>query len=254
MPARCHFSPKDRRRPKGDRDQGNDRQTGRTGRSLRPVARERPCRSARSRRSARRSTKRSSATGTKRCTFRFRPERCRSPRPAWNDARSLGPRRYVVCQCRLGSVAIVGAPRPHGPACRIDGGRWRREKNRAECKQGEEDIARQVGNEGGPEEHRRDALSAYLDERVAAGYRIETRGVTQAIIAPTGVRSVLGASAAPAPRGARSSRSTTGRGDGLARRAAPLVTAVPRPPRQGTAGRAQAPARAHLRGSRAGTA
>lgn len=42
------------------------------------------------------------------------------------------------------------------------------------------------------EEHRRDALSAYLDERVAAGYRIETRGVTQAIIAPTGVRSVLG--------------------------------------------------------------
>lgn len=58
--------------------------------------------------------------------------------------------------------------------------------------QGEEDIARQVGTNEAREEHRRDALSAYLDERVAAGYRIETRGVTQAIIAPTGVRSVLG--------------------------------------------------------------
>ena len=58
--------------------------------------------------------------------------------------------------------------------------------------QGEEDIARQVGTSEAREEHRRDALSAYLDERVAAGYRIETRGVTQAIIAPTGVRSMLG--------------------------------------------------------------
>ncbi len=58
--------------------------------------------------------------------------------------------------------------------------------------EGEEDIARQVGPNEAREEHRRDALSAYLDERVAAGYRIETRGVTQAIIAPTGVRSMLG--------------------------------------------------------------
>jgi hypothetical protein len=54
-----------------------------------------------------------------------------------------------------------------------------------------EDIARQVATDADREERRRDALSAYLDERVAAGYRIETRGGTQAIIAPTGVRSML---------------------------------------------------------------
>ena len=55
-----------------------------------------------------------------------------------------------------------------------------------------EDIARQVATGAAQEERRRDALTAYLDERVAAGYRVETRGGTQAIIAPTGVRSVLG--------------------------------------------------------------
>ena len=55
-----------------------------------------------------------------------------------------------------------------------------------------EDIARQVVTGAAQEERRRDALTAYLDERVAAGYRVETRGGTQAIIAPTGVRSMLG--------------------------------------------------------------
>jgi hypothetical protein len=63
-----------------------------------------------------------------------------------------------------------------------------------EDRKGEEDIARQVGA-GTPEareEHRRDALSAFLEARVAAGFRVETRTGTQAIIAPTGARSVLG--------------------------------------------------------------
>src|SRR4029077_8761610 len=55
-----------------------------------------------------------------------------------------------------------------------------------------EDIARPVATGAAQEERRRDALTAYLDERVAAGYRVETRGGTQAIIAPTGVRSMLG--------------------------------------------------------------
>ena len=41
------------------------------------------------------------------------------------------------------------------------------------------------------EEHRRNALDAFLEARVAAGYRVETRTGTQAIIAPTGARSVL---------------------------------------------------------------
>ena len=63
-----------------------------------------------------------------------------------------------------------------------------------EDRQGEEDIARQVGTStnAAREEHRRDALSVFLDEQVAAGYRVETRTGTQAIIAPTGARSVLG--------------------------------------------------------------
>jgi hypothetical protein len=41
------------------------------------------------------------------------------------------------------------------------------------------------------EEHRRDVLSAFLEARVAAGYRVETRTGTQAIIAPTGRRSLF---------------------------------------------------------------
>ena len=88
-----------------------------------------------------------------------------------------------------------------------------------------EDIARQVVTNAAREEHRRDALSAYLDERVAAGYRIETRGVTQAIIAPTGVRSVLGrfdALGRPGTPGRLGRR--PGRGDRLARRAVALVS------------------------------
>jgi hypothetical protein len=55
-----------------------------------------------------------------------------------------------------------------------------------------EDIVRQVATDAAREERRGDALSAYLDERIASGYRVETRGRTQAIIAPTGVRSMLG--------------------------------------------------------------
>ncbi|HUZ81736.1 MAG TPA: hypothetical protein VMU73_05775 [Gaiellaceae bacterium] len=35
-------------------------------------------------------------------------------------------------------------------------------------------------------------MSDFLETQVAAGYRVETRTGTQAIIAPTGVRSVLG--------------------------------------------------------------
>ncbi|HEX4526988.1 MAG TPA: hypothetical protein VH108_09655 [Gaiellaceae bacterium] len=35
-------------------------------------------------------------------------------------------------------------------------------------------------------------MSTFLEEQVAAGYRVETRTGTQAIIAPTGARSVLG--------------------------------------------------------------
>ena len=41
------------------------------------------------------------------------------------------------------------------------------------------------------EELRRDALNTFLETQVAAGYRVETRTGTQAIIAPTGVRTVL---------------------------------------------------------------
>jgi hypothetical protein len=60
--------------------------------------------------------------------------------------------------------------------------------------QGEEDIARQVGtrtNEAA-EANRREALNVFLEGQVAAGYRIESRTGTQAIIAPAGARSVLG--------------------------------------------------------------
>lgn len=98
--------------------------------------------------------------------------------------------------------------RPRGSARRIDGGHGD-EKAEAQSRglriaactagegsqeeQGEEDIARQVGTETNEarEQHRRDALSAFLDARIAAGYRVETRTGTQAIIAPTGARGVL---------------------------------------------------------------
>jgi hypothetical protein len=54
-------------------------------------------------------------------------------------------------------------------------------------------MARQEDREANAarEEQRRDALDAFLEAKVAAGYRIETRTATQAVIAPTGARSVL---------------------------------------------------------------
>ncbi len=53
--------------------------------------------------------------------------------------------------------------------------------------EGQEDVAGQVsgterGHEG--EARRREALGAFLDERVAEGFRVESRTDTQAIIAP----------------------------------------------------------------------
>ena len=141
---------------------------------------------------------------------------------------------------RPGRVRWCSTSRP--TRLRPQNRRWtmapRRQKLRAEAsgspleqpakrsrRQGEEDIARQVGTDAAREEHRRDALSAYLDERVAAGYRVETRGGTQAIIAPTGVRSMLGP-VRPLERPGTPGRlgGRPGRGDRLARRAAALVT------------------------------
>jgi hypothetical protein len=63
-----------------------------------------------------------------------------------------------------------------------------------EERKGEEDIARQVDTRpnAAQEELRRDALSAFLETKIADGYRVETRTGTQAIVAPTGARSLLG--------------------------------------------------------------
>lgn len=57
--------------------------------------------------------------------------------------------------------------------------------------EGQEDVARQVssperGHDG--ETKRREALGAFLDERVAEGFRVESRTDTQAIIAPARAR------------------------------------------------------------------
>ena len=128
------------------------------------------------------------------------------------SVRSFAQRRQNgTTEWLAGPVAIVcstfSAPRGH--ARRIDGAHGD-EKAEAQSRgrriaarpagesgqedQGEEDIARQVGTgtNAAREEHRRDALSAFLEARIAAGYRIETRTGTQAIIAPTGARGVLG--------------------------------------------------------------
>jgi hypothetical protein len=53
--------------------------------------------------------------------------------------------------------------------------------------EGQEDLARQVSStvrSNDSETRRREALGAYLDERVAEGFRVESRTDTQAIIAP----------------------------------------------------------------------